>query len=1421
MQNWKFILLLISVLVFNAQGQLHTYKAYNHRSGLSISTIWSLMQNPDGGLILGTEGAGLIEYDGYSFKEIGEHDPSTNYHVSSVFNCEGTIIFTDLYKGLYEINKDNKIVKLFSSKGQFGYQHAFCLDRTFFLVHNNGIFRIDGKKSSEVLVFPKSSQPVIIHQNIRFAGGVIILTNKGNYFFSAKTKKVVTLASYLNRGDSFISSIQFGYYNNNKLHFFTNDLSIELICDLLPSKEIQNSLIRRNKSIPSSFIIQDGTFNKVRNSFSVVNENGRIIEFINGKQFHVDYNSKSEINDATTIIADYNGDYWLGTHSSGLVKISVEPFTKLNFHSQYDQSIIFTFKTKSGNLITSTGKDRSYIGDPFSGQLKDIPEPILSATYHGDLLYCGTQNGLYIYNEQKHTISPFYHPAIDQSLKIQFIFSDGKSIWMSQEGKGLLRINLTDNSFNRYNYYNNKGSEHAYTAKLSFDKKSLYVGGNGGVYCYGLSDSSYRAIPNNNMGSYCGASTTDVFGTNWFTIDNGLIGIRKDGTILTISDPKYFPSRLFYTINSDNFGNIIIGTNKGLNFLKVNDEGKILKQSIYDAHSGFEGFETNTRSDCQIGNEFYVGTIEGLFLVNTSVLQKMKAPSPPTVNFINQKTNLEKGRIQFSVLSKTPKTKLIYYTFRIVELGKGWSELTTNQDFFVEGLPNGEYTLEIKSCYSEIDYSDVQTIPFSIHQPFYKSPWVIFLVIFVVLLVNVFVLLRINKSEDKSRFLSDEYFSMQKIAPNLILFGAFANTISEILVSIMSKEIHTNIPVAIITGFILLSQYFISISDSVNNDIKKLKLNLIIGFIFILGYNIFMMYSYNLHPFYALAVLIIISVTPFIFDNIKHVSLFGVFYVLVCSTIALTAKNPLFNPYLYILATIVSALLFTVLTYMRNDSMFKLAFVSAIVNKGNIPTVSFNQEGSITFASKNIHRFIGLTDDKLLNQSILTLNHYIAKNGTSVEQDISNLFKNEPVQTFPMYNANGEMVWIEWTYKSFSDDVKVIIGQVVNDKIEVQNTYELLVQNAEDYIYQVSIDSKFQFVNSRFYDRLGYLKSDLIGQSSLDIVDPEYKEIVENYYRNHFKNRESYSYFEFPILRKDGSKIWLGQYVSTLFQPGSTKFINGFLALARDITDKREQERIIKNQNENITSSINYAQRIQQNLLPSEKTMEDFFEESFVIFKPKDIVSGDFYWTKQIGNSIVLVVGDSTGHGVPGAFMSLLGINLLNSVVHENQLLNPGRALDEIDLKLREALPRTINGNVVNDGMELTMCVINTKNDSMSYACAGSKILMHNGTNFNLYKGDYKHIGDERGEEFTGYVTHHTRFDENCTLYLFTDGFQDQFGGRKEKKFSIRRLLEMFDDNIRLPLSEQSKMINDEFETWKGDEPQTDDVTIIGVRKKK
>ena len=148
-----------------------------------------------------------------------------------------------------------------------------------------------------------------------------------------------------------------------------------------------------------------------------------------------------------------------------------------------------------------------------------------------------------------------------------------------------------------------------------------------------------------------------------------------------------------------------------------------------------------------------------------------------------------------------------------------------------------------------------------------------------------------------------------------------------------------------------------------------------------------------------------------------------------------------------------------------------------------------------------------------------------------------------------------------------------------------------------------------------------------------------------------FKNKEKSSYKEFPILKKNGDVIWIGQHVTTLFAPGSTSFISGFICLARDISNRRTQQALIQKQQDSITSSINYARRIQFNLLPHERVLTSCFKEHFIIYKPKDIVSGDFYWMEKIGSQTILALSDCTGHGVPGSFMSLLGINLLNSII--------------------------------------------------------------------------------------------------------------------------------------------------------------------------
>lgn len=1413
------LFIVLTIAAFQGSAQFYTYKNFNHRNGLVINSVMSVCQANDGGVLIGTQGAGIIEYDGYKFSELLSQE-ETQYHVSKIITIGKRKVFLDRYKGVFEIDKNAKVKLLLRDKLVKEYYDLIISGDSYYVIHKNGIQKINKGKHSSLLRIKTSDEPFRVTQKIETDAGVFILSNYGNYILSPKNGSLDLLDKVIQGKYDLLRTFKFGYTLNGRVYFYNEDFTKEY-CFSVHSKagiKFINEIVTTGDAVVGDVV--KSTFNPIKNCFTVINENGRLFELKISKINAIQYNFTRNINQISELITDYNGDYWVGSWTDGLFKLSEEPFTKINFTEGYrSKNIIFTYTASNGVFFYSTSDGGTRYGRIRNLEESNLPYAIFSVTKHKGRTFFATENGVIEYLERSNSFQPLQLPFVKGNEKVQLVFSDDEYLWISSIDKGIHKYHLESKEDLHYTALKHQSSDYCYTAQVSKDKKYVYVGGNNGIFKYDLVSDRASRLPLNDLGYYCGISTTDVFGNNWFCMEDGIVGIIN-GEIKKIQDKKYFPSKLFYTINNDPFGNLLIGTNKGISLLKLNDEGKIIKQATYDAYSGFDGYETNMRSSSQNVNEVYFGTVEGLFHYNSTIVLFMEAPKLPCIKLDNSLSSTKNGIVNFEVTSKNPKTRLIYHSYRILEISEKWRPISSLQNYSIDNLANGEYTLEVKSTYDGFIFSEIASKKIRIEKPFYQSTTFLVLMIFLILLVNIFLLVQSNRREKKNSFLTDEYFIVQRIAPNLILFGTIALIMLEFILQQLNVQLTTNFPLTIIVGFILLSLYFVSINNKINRNIRWLKQNLVLAFTVLLGYCMFMLYENNLHPYYAFAIFLITSVTPFIFNNIRYAIIFGICFVFLCLLISFSAKEPLYDSSFFMISVIIDALLFIMMTYMRNDSIHKLAFISAVVNKGNIPTIAFDNQGTITYASKNIEYFTGLSDDDLANQNITILNQFIASIHEERINDIRFFSEGFKKTVVPMINPDQELIWMEWSFTKFSESVNVIFGQNVSERIQLQNTYEQLVQNAEDYIYQVDVNGVFTFVNDRFYDRLNYPPNELVGRLSLDVVEPEYRQFVLEFYQNHFSTRKQYSYLEFPIISKSGETIWLGQYVSTLFSPSQPKIITGFLSVGRDITLKRAQEEIIRTQNTSITASINYAKRIQMNLLPSQELMDNYFKESFVFFKPKDIVSGDFYWVRQIGDYTVIVIGDSTGHGVPGAFMSLLGINLLNSIIHEKQLLNPGRTLDEFDIKLRESLPKENNKNSVNDGMELTICVLNSNADTMLYACAGSKFLVHDGESFSLFKGDNKHIGDDRPSGFNGYVTHHAVLPKNSTLYLFTDGFQDQFGGRKEKKYSLRRLLELLEENIRLPLAIQSQMINEEFDNWKGDEEQTDDVTVIAIRKK-
>lgn len=259
---------------------------------------------------------------------------------------------------------------------------------------------------------------------------------------------------------------------------------------------------------------------------------------------------------------------------------------------------------------------------------------------------------------------------------------------------------------------------------------------------------------------------------------------------------------------------------------------------------------------------------------------------------------------------------------------------------------------------------------------------------------------------------------------------------------------------------------------------------------------------------------------------------------------------------------------------------------------------------------------------------------------------------------------------------------------------------------------------------------------------------------------------------------------------------------------------------------EQITDSIKYARKIQFALLPGKATLEKKFEDSALFFQPKNIVSGDFYWVNEVDNRTIVAVADCTGHGIPGAFMSVLGISLLNDIVKNAVDKKTCISSNEILNKLRESVILSLqqydSNNDRRDGIDISLIMIDHKKEELEFSGAYNHLWLgrKNGKGVNLieFKGDKMPIGIHSKKSVGPFTKRTYKYKSGDTIYLFSDGYKDQFGGINNKKFLGRRMRDMFIENYELDLPRQQQIWIDKFEQWKGNTQQVDDILIMALR---
>jgi len=313
------------------------------------------------------------------------------------------------------------------------------------------------------------------------------------------------------------------------------------------------------------------------------------------------------------------------------------------------------------------------------------------------------------------------------------------------------------------------------------------------------------------------------------------------------------------------------------------------------------------------------------------------------------------------------------------------------------------------------------------------------------------------------------------------------------------------------------------------------------------------------------------------------------------------------------------------------------------------------------------------------------------------------------------------------------------------------------------------------------------------------------------------------------LVRAENEKIKDLKYNQKINQQKTFMYGGGFLFLVviifsfiiyQRLKISNKQKSIIEKQkilveikNKEVLDSINYAKRIQTAILPSHQVIKESLPNSFIFYQPKDIVAGDFYWFYKKENKILIAVADCTGHGVPGAMVSVVCHNALNRAVNDFNLIEPAKILDKTSELVTNTFKKTDED--VKDGMDISLCCFDLENKKLTYAGATNSLFFISNNNLRVIKGDRQPIGQH--ENIKPFTSHQLDFNSGDKIYLFSDGYVDQFGGEKGKKFMYKRFRDLLLGISLKEFSQQKNMLEREFIAWRKDLEQVDDICVIGI----
>lgn len=486
----------------------------------------------------------------------------------------------------------------------------------------------------------------------------------------------------------------------------------------------------------------------------------------------------------------------------------------------------------------------------------------------------------------------------------------------------------------------------------------------------------------------------------------------------------------------------------------------------------------------------------------------------------------------------------------------------------------------------------------------------------------------------------------------------------------------------------------------------------------------------------------------------------------------------------------------------------------------------YEKEGTIRYISPSVEKILGYTQNDLIgiNDKVHVSPEGIDNFEGMFHQVIDNPFESVTIQ-YEYIKKDGETIWLEATVTNLLSD-PAIQGIILNSRDiterrraereeRMKSKMQALSENSPDLITRFTQEGEVFYINPMIENYTGQKPSALLNKKLdeipvEDLIRQEWIDLLKLVEEKKDKvNKE----MDFPSII--GARV---MQVNAIPEYDEENVLESILMVSHDITERKQIEIEMQSKNRKISESINYAKRIQGAILPNNAVIRQLLPDSFILYKARDVVSGDFPWFTNVGDTIYFAAVDCTGHGVPGALISLIGYFLLNDIVKGRKVSDPGEILDYLDRGVTKTLRQDTGDSKTKDGMDIALCKIDLNNGKVSYAGAHRPLYYMHGTELEEIKGNKFPIGGGVYKNQTKFTCTTIDVKKGDSIFFCSDGFPDQFGGPDNRKYGPKRLRDAITKYNKKPMTEIYNIIDKDWTEWKGDQKQTDDVLLIGVR---